>query len=58
MRSFFYVLTALAIIGLAFWSYQENYKTRASLKDGVAACKTRSAKPVKSWRYCGRNGPI
>jgi len=32
MRSFFYVLSALAIIGLAFWSYQENYKTRASLK--------------------------
>jgi len=32
MRSFLYVITALAIIGLAFWSYQENYKTRASLK--------------------------
>ncbi|HBQ36694.1 MAG TPA: cell division protein FtsL [Rhodobacteraceae bacterium] len=32
MRSFFYVVAALAVIGLAFWSYQENYKTRASLK--------------------------
>jgi len=32
MRSFFYVISALAVIGLAFWSYQENYKTRASLK--------------------------
>jgi len=32
MRSFFYVVSALAVIGLAFWSYQENYKTRNSLK--------------------------
>ncbi len=33
MRSFFYVISALAVIGLMFWSYQENYKTRASLTE-------------------------
>ncbi len=35
MRSFFYVISALAVIGLAFWSYQENYKTRASLAEAA-----------------------
>ena len=28
MRSLFYVLTALAVIGLAFWAYRENYRTQ------------------------------
>ena len=31
MRSLFYVLTALAVIGLAFWAYRENYETQAAL---------------------------
>ncbi|MCZ0811981.1 MAG: cell division protein FtsL [Pseudomonadota bacterium] len=31
MRSLFYVLTALAVIGLAFWAYRENYRTQAAL---------------------------
>ena len=29
MRSLFYVLTALAVMGLAFWAYRENYRTQA-----------------------------
>jgi len=32
MRSVIYVLTALAVIGLAFWAYHENYKTQLALK--------------------------
>ena len=28
MRSLFYVLTALSVIGLAFWAYHENYTTQ------------------------------
>ena len=28
MRGIFYVLTALAVMGLAFWAYQENYRTQ------------------------------
>lgn len=31
MRSFLYVLTALSVIGLAFWAYRENYATQEAL---------------------------
>jgi len=31
MRSFVYVLSALAVMGLAFWAYNENYKTQTAL---------------------------
>lgn len=31
MRSFFYVITALSVIGLAFWAYHENYETQEAL---------------------------
>ncbi len=31
MRSIFYVMTALTVIGLAFWAYRENYETQAAL---------------------------
>lgn len=30
MRSLFYVLSAVAVIGLAFWAYRENYETQAA----------------------------
>ena len=33
MRSVLYVLAALAVMGLAFWAYQENYKTQQAIKD-------------------------
>uniref|UniRef100_UPI004048D290 cell division protein FtsL n=2 Tax=Yoonia sp. TaxID=2212373 RepID=UPI004048D290 len=33
MRSILYVLAGLAVIGLSFWSYQENYKTRDALAE-------------------------
>jgi hypothetical protein len=31
MKSVIYVLTALSVIGLAFWAYRENYATQAVL---------------------------
>ena len=31
MRSLLYIVTALAVIGLAFWAYQENYQTQAEV---------------------------
>ncbi|NDW52612.1 cell division protein FtsL [Aliiroseovarius sp. PrR006] len=31
MRSLLYILSALAVMGLAYWAYSENYKTQASL---------------------------
>ena len=33
MRTVLYILTVLAVISLAFWSYRENYATRQALND-------------------------
>lgn len=33
MKPLIYILTAVAVIGLAFWAYRENYKTQAALDD-------------------------
>ena len=33
MRTLFYVLTAMAVVGLAFWAYRENYATQGALAD-------------------------
>lgn len=60
MRSLFYVVTALAIIGLAFWSYQENYKTRASLKaasqvqNQIGEARQKMAVLRAEWAYLNR----
>ena len=33
MRSIFFILVALAVVGMATWAYQENYRTQASLRE-------------------------
>ncbi len=33
MRGVLYVLAALGVMGMAFWAYQENYKTQEAIKD-------------------------
>ncbi|WP_108814677.1 cell division protein FtsL [Loktanella sp. Alg231-35] len=33
MRGLFFVLAALAVMGLAFWAYQENYKTQGAIAE-------------------------
>lgn len=33
MRPFLYLLTALAVMSLALWAYQENYKTQSALSE-------------------------
>ncbi len=32
MRSIVFILTAFAVMGLAFWAYQENHRTRQALQ--------------------------
>ena len=33
MRTILYILTTLAVVGLAFWAYRENYATQQALSD-------------------------
>ncbi|MFZ1727369.1 MAG: hypothetical protein WAU13_12000, partial [Albidovulum sp.] len=33
MRSLFFILTAFAVMGLAFWAYRENYRTQDDLAE-------------------------
>ncbi|HEX9859157.1 MAG TPA: cell division protein FtsL [Paracoccaceae bacterium] len=33
MRPLLYIVTFLAVMGLAFWAYRENYATQQALKD-------------------------
>ncbi len=33
MRTLLYVVSALAVMGLAFWAYNENYATQQALRD-------------------------
>jgi len=36
MRSIFHIVTALVVMGLAFWAYRQNYETQASLRQAEA----------------------
>lgn len=60
MRSFFYIVTALAVIGLAFWAYQENYKTQAALdrtedlQEEIGRARARLAMLKAEWAYLNR----
>ena len=33
MRPLFLILSALAVMGLAFWAYRENYETQQAVRD-------------------------
>ena len=33
MRSLFFVLTEMAVMGVAFWAYRENYRTQGELAE-------------------------
>ena len=60
MRSLFFVLTALSVIGLAFWAYHENYKTQGALSDTqrlqykIGAARARLAVLKAEWAYLNR----
>ena len=60
MRSLLYVLTALAVIGLAFWAYRENYRTQEAqakaqhLQRAIGDARTRLRVLNAEWAYLNR----
>ncbi len=60
MRSLFYVLTALSVIGLAFWAYHENYKTQdaqaraETLQRDISRARQRLRMLRAEWAYLHR----
>lgn len=60
MKSFLYMLSALAVMGLAFWAYHENYKTQATLSDvdqlqrEIANLRETRAVLRAEWAYLNR----
>ena len=60
MKSFFSVLTALAVMGLAVWAYRQNYETQAKLRDvrelrtEIADLRERASVLRAEWAYLNR----
>lgn len=60
MRSLLYIITSLAVIGLAFWAYQENYKTQAEitrtekLNAEIGKARARLTVLKAEWAYLNR----
>lgn len=60
MRNVLFVLTAMAVIGLAFWAYRENYATQEALADveglrhDIRTAHARLAVLKAEWAYLNR----
>ena len=60
MRSILYVLTALSVIGLAFWAYRENYRTQEAqanaqaLQNAIGEARARLRVLNAEWAYLNR----
>ncbi len=60
MKTFLYVLTSLAVIGLAFWAYRENYATQQALTETqklhreIRAAHGKLAVLKAEWAYLNR----
>lgn len=60
MRAFLYILTSLAVIGLAFWAYRENYATQQALgeadrlHESIRSAHARLAVLKAEWAYQNR----
>ena len=60
MRAFLYIITSLAVIGLAFWAYRENYATQKALSEAdtlhanIRAAHGRLAVLRAEWAYQNR----
>jgi len=60
MRPVFFVLSFIAVIGLAFWAYRENYATQSALRemgrlqDEIARLREALALQRAEWAYLNR----
>ncbi|MFP4326481.1 MAG: cell division protein FtsL [Paracoccaceae bacterium] len=60
MRTLLFVLTALAVIGLAFWAYRENYLTQEAIAEtealqrDIAQARARLGVLKAEWAYLNR----
>lgn len=60
MKSVLYVLTALAVFGLALWAYQENFRTQQVAKETqalqrqIGTAQARLAVLNAEWAYLNR----
>ncbi len=60
MRTLAYLMTVLAVFGLAFWAYQENYATQQVLKETralrneIASSQVRLSVLRAEWAYLNR----
>ena len=60
MRGVLYVLAALGVMGMAFWAYQENYRTQEAIKEvralhaQIGAAHERLRMLNAEWAYLNR----
>lgn len=60
MRSLLYILTAVSVIGLAFWAYRENYQTQAeiarteTINREIGQARARLSVLRAEWAYLNR----
>lgn len=60
MRTLLFVTTALAVIGLAFWAYRENYRTQQAIAEAealqrdIARARERLGMLRAEWAYLNR----
>ncbi|WP_206019230.1 cell division protein FtsL [Roseovarius spongiae] len=60
MRGFLYVMSALAVIALAYWAYHENYRTQhaqakaEALENRIALARQRLRVLNAEWAYLNR----
>lgn len=60
MRNLLYIVTALAVMGLVFWAYRENYGTQKALKQvtklqrEIAGLKENLGMQRAEWAYLNR----
>jgi len=60
MRSMLFLVTALAVIGLAVWAYRENYQTQAAineterLQQEIGTARARLSVLRAEWAYLNR----